>query len=175
MSGTGYQQQDRGDRGAYQRYLRGMDASMRQKVALTAAHLLCEGRVADMGMGSGNGSHALAALYGRLEVVGVDIDATMVALAQERYRLPNLSFRVGDIAAPVFPPDSLDGIFDSSVLHHVTSFGGYRHENAADAIAAQVAELKPHGVLVVRDFLDPGPQPVLLDVPADDGDDSPEP
>ena len=53
----------RGDREAYDRYLAGMDASMRQKVALTAAHLLCTGRVADMGMGSGSGSHALAALY----------------------------------------------------------------------------------------------------------------
>jgi hypothetical protein len=33
--------QVRGDRGAYERYLAGMDASMRQKVALTAAYLLC--------------------------------------------------------------------------------------------------------------------------------------
>jgi hypothetical protein len=46
---------------AYARYLAGMDASMRQKVALTAAHLLSEGEIADMGMGSGEGSAALAA------------------------------------------------------------------------------------------------------------------
>ena len=55
--------QRRGDLEAYQRYLRGMDVSMRQKVALTAAHLLGQGWVADMGMGSGLGSRALAALY----------------------------------------------------------------------------------------------------------------
>jgi SAM-dependent methyltransferase len=171
----GYGAQTRGGIDDYRRYLAGMDSSMRQKVALTAAHLLCEGKIADMGMGSGQGSHALAALYPRLEVVGVDIDATMVALAREQYRLPNLSFVAGDIAGPVFPPESLDGIFDSSVLHHVTSFGAYRHQNAADALAAQVAELRPHGVLVVRDFVDPGPAPVLLDVPADDGDDSDDP
>ena len=54
--------QARGNREAYERYLRGMYASMRQKVALTAAHLLCTGKVADMGMGSGAGSDALAAL-----------------------------------------------------------------------------------------------------------------
>jgi SAM-dependent methyltransferase len=161
--------QDRGDRSAYERYLAGMDASMRQKVALTAAHLLCEGRVADMGMGSGQGSEALAALYPRLHVIGVDIDPTVVALAGERFRRPNLEFVTGDIARPVFPPDSLDGIFDSSVLHHVTSYAGYRHENAADALEAQVAQLRPGGVLVVRDFLDPGPGAVWLDVPADDG------
>ena len=40
-----------------------------------------------------------------------------------------------------FRRGSLDGIFDSSVLHHVTSFSGYHHENAADALAAQVGQL----------------------------------
>jgi SAM-dependent methyltransferase len=172
MEKSDYAAQGRGALDAYQRYLAGMDASMRQKVALTAAHLLCEGRVADMGMGSGQGSHALASLYPRLEVIGVDIDPTMVALAAERHRAPNLSFVKGDIAGPVFADAHLDGIFDSSVLHHVTSFGGYRHDNAADALAAQVRQLRPHGVLVVRDFLDPGRDDVLLDLPAGDGDDA---
>jgi hypothetical protein len=175
MAAPGYEAQARGELASYARYLAGMDSSMRQKVALTAAHLLCEGRVADMGMGSGQGSHALAALYPRLEVVGVDIDATMVALASKQYQAPNLSFTTGDIAGAVFPAGSLDGIFDSSVLHHVTSYGGYRLENAADALTAQVAELKDHGVLVVRDFLDPGPEIVSLEVREDDGDDSDDP
>ncbi len=115
-----YDAQDRGSGAAYERYLAAMDASMRQKVALTAAHLLCRGRVADMGMGSGSGSHALAQLYPELEVVGVDIDPKMVELARERFTLPNLSFVAGDIAARVFEAGSLDGILDSSVLHHVT-------------------------------------------------------
>src|SRR5688572_32404731 len=97
-----YSEQDRGTLASYQRYLAGMDASMRQKVALTAAHLLCEGRVADMGTGSGGASHALAQLYPRLEVIGVDVSETMVALARERHRAPNLSFVVGDAAAQVF-------------------------------------------------------------------------
>ncbi|WP_437647047.1 methyltransferase domain-containing protein [Sorangium sp. So ce362] len=173
---AGYEaEQRRDDLSAYARYLAAMDASMRQKVALTAAHLLCEGRVADMGMGSGQGSAALAQLYPRLEVIGVDIDPAVIELARRAHRHPNLSFQLGDIATAVFPPESLDGIFDSSVLHHVTSYGGYRHANAADALAAQVEQLAPGGVLVVRDFVDPGPEPVLLDVPADDGDDGPDP
>jgi SAM-dependent methyltransferase len=172
---VGYGEQQRGDRGAYERYLRGMDATMKQKVALTAAHLLCRGRVADMGMGSGAGSEALAALYPEMMVVGVDVDATMVALAAERYARPNLSFVVGDIAKPVFEPGTLDGIFDSSVLHHVTTFGGYAHDNAARCLQVQAEELAPHGVLVVRDFVDPGPGEVRLDLPADDGDGSDDP
>jgi SAM-dependent methyltransferase len=171
----GYDAQHRGTRGSYQRYLAGMDASMRQKVALTAAHLLCRGRVADMGMGSGAGSDALSALYPDLSVVGVDVDPTMVALARERYTRSNLSFVVGDVSGPVFEPGELDGIFDSSVLHHVTSFGGYRYENASRALDVQARELKPHGVLVVRDFVAPEEGEVFLDLPADDGDDSDDP
>jgi hypothetical protein len=152
-----------------------MDASMRQKVALTAAHLLGRGKVADMGMGSGAGSQALAALYPDLAVVGVDVDPAMVERARVTFREPNLSFVVGDIAEPVFPDASLDGVFDSSVLHHVTSFGDYRHERAATALAVQARQLVDHGALVVRDFVDPGDGDVLLDVPADDGDDCDDP
>ncbi|HVH47414.1 MAG TPA: methyltransferase domain-containing protein, partial [Labilithrix sp.] len=167
--------QTRGTREAYERYLSGMDASMRQKVALTAAHLLCTGKIADMGMGSGAGSHALAALYPMLSVVGVDLDGTMVAMAKERYRLPNLDFVQGDIATRVFEAETLDGIFDSSVLHHVTSFGGYDYERAARCLENQIHALKAHGVLVVRDFLAPGPGEVVLEVSSTDGDDGIDP
>jgi len=175
MDETADPTQHRGDAQAYDRYLRGMDVSMRQKVALTAAHLLGEGRVADMGMGSGKGSHALASLYPRLSVMGVDLDPVMVERAQDAHRLSNLAFRVGDIAKPVFEPGSLDGIFDSSVLHHVTSFGGYDRESAVRALECQVPQLREGGVLIVRDFVDPGPGEVILDVPADDGDASEDP
>jgi len=166
----------RGSASDYARYLEGMDASMRQKVALTAAHLLGEGKIADMGMGSGSGSAALAGLYPRLQVTGVDLSETMVRLARERFAdRPNLEFVQGDIAQPCFPQRSLAGIFDSSVLHHVTSFGGYDRDNAGRALQAQVPQLEEGGSLIVRDFLDPGPGEVLLDLPADDGDDSDDP
>jgi SAM-dependent methyltransferase len=170
-----YEQQARGARSAYERYLAGMDTSMRQKVALTAAHLLAQGTVADMGMGSGAGSFALASLYPSLDVVGVDVNPTMVELAREKYRLPNLSFVTGDIATECFPAASLDGIFDSSVLHHVTTFTGYDYDAAERALEAQVRQLRTHGTLIVRDFLDPGSGAVVLELPARDGDDSEEP
>ncbi len=176
MSSSAYDAQARGDRGAYARYLAGMNASMQQKVALTAAYLLGRGTIADMGMGSGAGSHALAALYPGLDVVGVDINPQMVAIASETYAEPNLRFVVGDIAAPVFEPGTLDAIFDSSVLHHVTSFNAYVLERAADALAVQAAQLREGGVLIVRDFVAPGgPDRVWLDVAADDGDDGDDP
>lgn len=159
---------------AYARYLAGMDASMRQKVALTAAHLLSEGKVADMGMGSGEGSAALAALYPSLEVVGVDLDAEMVARAEAKHVRANLRFMQGDIAEPHFAPGELDGVFDSSVLHHVTTFAAqpYDHGAAARCLAVQATALRRGGVLVVRDFLlpDHAEKRVLLDlVDTDDG------
>src|ERR1041385_992612 len=97
-----YDRQRRGDHGAYTRYLAGMNASMKQKVALTAAHLLAEGVVADMGMGSGGGSDALAALYPTLAVVGVDVSTEMAAAASAEYRRANLAFVCADIAKPLF-------------------------------------------------------------------------
>jgi hypothetical protein len=164
----------RGDRGAYRRYLDGMDSSMRQKVALVAAHLHSQGRVADMGMGSGTGSHALAALYPALEVIGVDLDPTMVEIAAERYTLENLRFKVGDIATPVFDKGYLQAVIDSSVLHHVTSFTGYRHQAAAEALRVQSEQIAEDGVLIVRDFLAPEDELVLLDLPTDNGDEGAE-
>ncbi len=164
-----YAGQHRGDQGAYDRYLASMDTSMRQKVALTAAHLVTRGTVADMGMGSGTGSHALASLYPGLLVVGVDINPEMVARARQRHPLPNLQFQQGDIAGRCFPPESLDGILDSSVLHHVTSFTGYDPGAARRALESQVQQLRPHGVLVVRDFVSPGQDQVILELPDTDG------
>lgn len=170
-----YESQHRGGDDAYERYLRGMDSSMRQKVALTAAHLLGEGTVADMGMGSGSGTLALASLYPRVRVIGVDINPEMVERASDKHRLPNLEFRAGDIAEMVFDAGALDGIFDSSVLHHVTSFNGYDHDAAARALAMQVRQLALGGSLVVRDFVAPSSAEIWLDLPTTDGDDSDDP
>ena len=55
--------------------------------------------LADMGMGSGSGSYALASLYPDLRVKGVDVNAEMVERARARYSRPNLGFVRGDDAA----------------------------------------------------------------------------
>jgi SAM-dependent methyltransferase len=123
-----------------------------------------------MGTGSGSGSAALASLYPALGVLAVDVNPTMVALARESYPRENLGFVCADIATHCFRPATLDGIFDSSVLHHVTTFSGYDHDAAERCLAVQAAELRDHGTLIVRDFLDPGPGDVLLDLCATDGE-----
>src|SRR4051794_38031339 len=166
-----YAKQDRGNIGEYEEYFAGMDASMQQKIALTTAHFPSRGRIADMGSGSGSGTFDLARLYRDLELVGVDINPVTVEYSKNHHQADNLSFAVGDIAENVFPDASLDGILDSSVLHHVTSFNGYDIDQIVKTIANQVAQLKPGGVLIIRDFVvpDDAGKCVYLDLPNDDG------
>jgi hypothetical protein len=165
-----YAAQHRGDAAAYAAYFAGMDASMQQKVAYTTAHFPTRGVVADMGSGSGLGTYQLARLHPHLELVGVDINPVSVARSREAHRLPNLRFLEGDVGAPIFPPGSLDGILDSSVFHHLTSFNGFDAGRVRAALAAQVEQLKVGGVVVVRDFVvGRGPPVVLLDLPEGDG------
>jgi SAM-dependent methyltransferase len=147
-----------------------MDSSMQQKVALTTAHLPVHGRIADMGSGSGRGTFDLASLYDGLELIGVDINPVSVERAAEKFQRPNLSYVVGDISQMVFPPNSLDGILNSSVLHHVTSFNNFDVERVRTTLDNQVAQLKPGGVIIIRDFVIPdGPAEVFLDLPSFDG------
>jgi SAM-dependent methyltransferase len=165
-----YAAQHRGDSDHYATYFAGMDASMQQKVALTTAHFPSRGRVADMGSGSGRGTHDLACLYSGLELVGVDINPVSVEMAAASYQRPNLRYIVGDIADPVFPPESLDGVLDSSVLHHVTSFNDFSLARLEECLDNQVRALRTGGVIIIRDFVIPdGPAEVFLDLPETDG------
>ena len=165
-----YEKQHRGTQAAYEAYFAGMDASMQQKVALTTAHFPVRGRIADMGSGSGRGTYDLACLYGGLELVGVDINPVSVERAAREFQRPNLSYVVGDITEMVFPPESLDGVLNSSVLHHVTSFNDFDVGRVHATLDKQVAQLKTGGVIIIRDFVIPdGPERVHLDLPAADG------
>jgi SAM-dependent methyltransferase len=167
---TTYGKQHRGSQAAYESYFAGMDTSMRQKVALTTAHFPVHGRIADMGSGSGRGTFDLASLYDGLELVGVDVNPISVERAAEKFKRANLSYIVGDISQMVFPADSLDGILNSSVLHHVTSFNDFDAGRVLTTLDNQVAQLKLGGVIIIRDFVIPdGPEHVFLDLPLTDG------
>jgi ubiquinone/menaquinone biosynthesis C-methylase UbiE len=148
-----------------------MDAARLQKVAIVSAYTLGKGNIADMGSGSGSNSFDLASLYPNINVIGIDVNSTMVERALEKYKRSNLQFILGDIAQLCLPKKSQDAIIDSSVLHHVTSFSHppYDYNAAGKAIEVQSEMLKDHGVLVIRDFVDPGHDKVLLDLPDDPG------
>ncbi len=165
-----YEKQHRGTQADYEAYFAGMDASMQQKVALTTAHFPVRGRIADMGSGSGRGTYDLACLYSGLELVGVDINPISIELSGHQFQRPNLSYVVGDISEMVFAAESLDGVLDSSVLHHVTSFNDFDVNRVLLTLDRQVAQLKTGGVIVIRDFVIPdGPEQVCLELPETDG------
>jgi SAM-dependent methyltransferase len=168
--GNRYTKQDRGAVASYEAYFAGMDRSMQQKVALTTAYFPTRGRIADMGSGSGRGTYDLACLYHNLDLVGVDINPVSVAHSAEHYQRPNLRYLVGDISDRVFPDSSLDGILNSSVFHHVTSFNDYDLGRVFITLDNQTAQLNEGGVIIIRDFVIPdGPEIVLLDLPETDG------
>lgn len=166
----GYAAQARGGDDAYASYYAGMDKSMQQKVALTTAFFPPSGTLCDMGSGSGSGSFDLASLFSGLRVIGVDIAEQSVEYARAHYQRANLSYQQGDIADPLFAPGSVDGILNSSVWHHLTSFNGFSHREVERALRHQAAALREGGVLVVRDFVVPRfPETVWLDLPNGDG------
>lgn len=161
-----YQSQDRGGADAYASYYAGMDSTMRQKLAFVGAHFLLDpgARIADMGCGSGSGTYQLALLNPQIHVVGVDINPEAVRIAGEKYRLPNLSFVVGDVADPLFADDPLDGVLSSSTLHHVYTFNGYSRDAVRRAMASHMRCLRDGGVFVLRDFVRPPAATVLLEL-----------
>src|SRR5215471_2621183 len=173
MNSDRYQKQDRGNKAAYEAYFAGMDASVQQKIALTTAHFPTSGKVADMGCGSGRGTYDLACLYHDLDMTGVDVNPVSVKRAAELYERPNVRFVPGDISEMIFPQQSLDGILDSSVLHHVTSFNSYDLNRVRKTLDNQIAQLRTGGVIIIRDFVIPdGPEQVFLDLPSTDGADN---
>ncbi len=140
---------------------------MAAKRAAVVAHFLSDpgARIVDMGMGSGTATYFQALLNPATEVIGVDINPVSVEYASQKYPLPNISFKQGDIENMLFEPNSLNGILDSSSLHHVYSFNGYSKKHVHNAIKNQVAQLKEGGILVIRDFVEPENQMVLLELP----------
>jgi SAM-dependent methyltransferase len=119
-----------------------------------------------MGCGSGSGTHQLALLNPQIRVIGVDINPEAVRIAAEKYKLPNLSFVVGDVADPLFADDPLDGVLSSSTLHHVYTFNGYSRAAVRRAMASHMRCLREGGVFVLRDFVRPAPATVLLELSA---------
>jgi ArsR family transcriptional regulator len=58
--------------------------------------------------------------------------------------IPNLEFRLGDLAAPPIPPRSVDLVILSQALHHAA--------NPQEALAAAAKLLRKNGRLVVLDL-----------------------
>ncbi len=96
-------------------------------------------RVLDAACGEGYGSALLARTA--QSVLGLDIDATSIAHARERYTRENLSYDVGDATQLDVTPASFDLVVSFETLEHVEA-----QERMIDSFARALTD---DGVLVV--------------------------
>ena len=131
-------------------------------IAATAADGLIEGRVLDIGCGTG--THACHLAERGHPTVGVDFSATAIerARAKVRGRDLDVTFRVGDALDPPSDLGPFDTVVDSGLFH---AFDADRRAAYADVLAA----LLPDGGRVVAVGFregapeDGGPNPVSED------------
>jgi ubiquinone/menaquinone biosynthesis C-methylase UbiE len=167
MKQNTYQSQDRGTEKDYRKYLAAMDSVSVEKVASASVFFdPAPGKIiVDIGMASGTSSNILAFLFPQLKIIGVDINPTMVEIASKNYALPNLEFRVDDgELLKTFNENSISGFFNCSSIHHITSFNNYESYRAYNTIKRQKELLSEGGIIVVRDFVKPPEQEVIIDL-----------
>ncbi len=140
-----------------------------RKAWFTTAHLLLPpgAKVVDMGSNNGQMAYAMAVLNPQLEFIGIDIDRKLVASAKQKYRLPNLEYRVGDASkGDVFDPGSLDAIVNSYIMHEIYSGSKYHDRSVLNALEEQFKLLKQDGLMFMRAYPMPPPgDMVLLEMP----------
>ncbi|MFT4223236.1 methyltransferase domain-containing protein [Dysgonomonas sp.] len=173
---TSYTTQDRGDKKNYQQYLEAMDTISVEKVASASVFFEAkkENTIVDVGMASGTSTAILAKLFPEMKIIGVDINPKMVQIAQDTYNYPNLSFREDDgEKLNTFENNSVNGFFNCSAIHHITSYNGYDTNKALNTLRRQVELLKDKGVLIIRDFVKPKEQEVIVELSSIDKSDRP--
>lgn len=162
-----YIPQDRGNKWEYDQYLSAMDAVAVEKVASASVFFEPQNgnHIVDIGMASGTSSAIMARLFPRQKITGIDINPKMVKLAAEKYQLPNLSFMQEDgETLSSFEKNSVNGFFNCSCIHHITSYNGYDSNRAISTLQRQTELLKENGVIVVRDFVKPEERTVVLEL-----------
>lgn len=102
-------------------------------------------RVLEIGCGLGAFARLLAR---RAETVtAVDLSQEMLRVAGERSRAyPNLQFILGDFLRLDLPPETYDCIVTTTTLHHLPQ---------DEALTKIKSLLRPKGVLILHDLLDP--------------------
>lgn len=79
------------------------------------------GKVVEIGCGSGYGSKLISHYFKPREIYGIDIDEKMIELAKKNKPF-QATFVVGDVTNLPFKDNSIDGVFDFVILHHISNW-----------------------------------------------------
>lgn len=137
----------------YTTYVWQMDAAAEDKANSIFPHFgeLRDGAIiVDAGSGTGKVGELAAKQFREAHVYLQDLSFELMEVADENMALARLTY--GDATTEVFPPNSIDIKFFSTVGHEMESEqpgGMYR------AMVVAFRELKPSGQVVVRDFAKP--------------------
>jgi SAM-dependent methyltransferase len=143
--------------------LKNIHVNVVKKAWFTMAHALLDPKsvVLDAGCRDGEVTYAMAALYPHLYFVGLDVNAAAIERANATYSLPNLRFEVGNIYTDL-PENGYDLIVNSFFLHEVYSASFYNDKLIQLALERQYKALKPNGIFLVRDYINPAPGEYVL-------------
>lgn len=112
---------------------------------VSAAHLTGNERVLDIATGPGYIAEAFA--RAAREVIGVDLTAAMLAIAEERTRqrgISNISFRIGDVQNLPFENQQFDVVVCRLALHHM--------QNPARVVGEMTRVCRLGGTVLVEDI-----------------------
>lgn len=148
--------------------LKDIPSEIIRKAWFTVSHLLLtdDSKVVDMGCDDGTMTYAMAAICPKLKFTGLDKSKRQINKAKEKYKLPNLDYKIGDVSSEIFEPESLDAIVNSYILHEVYSGSRYNERIVSDTLRKHFKMLKKGGTMFIRDYSRPPPDEfVLMEMP----------
>jgi len=102
------------------------------------------GKVLEIGCGSGRGTQLIQEHFLPSATVGIDLDPKMIEIAKQKTNKVEADFQVADVMNLPFEINTFDAVFDFGIIHHVP--------NWKKAIEQIVRVTKSGGLLVLEDL-----------------------
>lgn len=125
---------------------------------IRAARIPRDGRLLDIGCGTGTLALLAKQAYPRATVVGIDGDSAVLSIARAKVAAASLAVQVdeGMAYALPYPDGSFDAVVSTLVFHHLTA------DQRERTLAEVRRVLRPGGRLVIADFGPPHNQLMRL-------------
>jgi SAM-dependent methyltransferase len=139
-----------------------MDAALAQKLEDLLPWIV-PGLVVDKGCGTGKLLVELSRRFPTSAFVGVDLSREFLRRCDENtYYAEDVVLVAGNACDVSVPDATATTIVLSSIVHEIWTYSGYSLAAVERALAAAARELRPGGVLLVRDGVSPGRMPLRM-------------